>query len=85
MSMIKYLTMIQKLTENMIVRYIISGGTAAVVDLAVLYALNSILGIHYIPAAIAAFSIAFFVSFVLQKFWTFRSTSKENMHSQVAV
>jgi len=85
MNMIEYTTMIKKLTEHMVVRYVISGGTAAVVDLSVLYILNSLIGIHYLPAAIFAFLTAFSVSFTLQKFWTFKSHSTENMHSQVAI
>lgn len=82
MIMLEYTTMIQKLSQHILVRYVISGGTAAVVDLSALYVFNSILGIHYIPAAVMAYLVAFFVSFTLQKFWTFRSRTTENIHSQ---
>lgn len=82
MIMLEYITMIEKLSQHVLVRYVISGGTAAVVDLSALYIFNNIFDIHYILAAIMAYLVAFFVSFTLQKFWTFRSHSTENIHSQ---
>ncbi len=75
--------MIRKLNEHVVFRYIISGGTSATVDLVALYILNSVLYIHYLLSATIAFSIAFFVSFTLHKFWTFRNHSMENTHRQV--
>jgi putative flippase GtrA len=75
--------MLSKLTSFVIFRYIVSGGTAAVVDLGLLYILYDVMEIHYLTAAILAFLCAFVVSFTLQKFWTFRNTSRENMHAQV--
>lgn len=85
MIMLEYITMIEKLSQHILVRYVISGGTAAVVDLSVLYLLNSVFNIHYLLAAILAFIVAFSVSFTLQKFWTFKSHSTENIHSQVMI
>jgi putative flippase GtrA len=76
------INLIQKVLQQTVIRYIISGGTAAVVDLAVLYFLNSGLKMHYLPAAILAFLVAFGVSFTLQKFWTFRNHSLDDMHQQ---
>src|SRR3989344_485755 len=73
------------LDGNVAFRYIISGGTSAVVDLILLYILNSVLGFHYLISAIIAFSTAFFISFILQKFWTFRNHSKEGIHGQAFI
>jgi putative flippase GtrA len=75
--------MIRKLNQHVLFRYIISGGTSATVDLALLYFLNSILHMHYLWAATLAFAAAFCVSFVMQKFWTFKNHSTENIHKQV--
>ena len=75
--------MINKLNEHVIFRYITSGGTSAFVDLALLYVLNSVLHMYYLLAATIAFIIAFCVSFVLQKFWTFKNHSTEDIHKQV--
>jgi putative flippase GtrA len=58
-----------------IVRYIISGGTAAVVDILFLYIFKSVFHIWYLLSAILAFILAFMVSFTLQKLWTFADTS----------
>ncbi len=65
-----------------LVRYLISGGTAAVLDLGLLYFFTDILLIHYLTSAILAFVLTFFVSFMLQKFWTFQDDSTERVHTQ---
>lgn len=66
-------------------RFIISGGTAAVVDLGLLYLITEWFGSHYLLSAGLAFIAAFFVSFTLQKFWTFENTSTERVHIQVSL
>ena len=68
-----------------IIKYLIAGGTAALVDLALLYFLTDILSIWYLISASLAFIIAFFVSFFLQKFWTFRDSNKEVIYKQMGV
>ncbi|MBA3733310.1 GtrA family protein [Patescibacteria group bacterium] len=60
-------------TSHVVVRFIIAGGTSAVVDLGLLYVFNSRLGWHYLVSAVLAFIGAFGVSFTLHKFWTFQS------------
>lgn len=67
-----------------VVKYVLAGGTAAFVDLALLYFFTHTLGIWYLISAILAFVIAFGVSFTLQKFWTFRDRSREKMHRQAS-
>lgn len=66
-------------------RYLAAGGTAALVDFGLLYLFTDIFGVHYLFSAIAAFVVAFFVSFFLQKFWTFQDDSVDKVHTQVAV
>ncbi|MEI6596731.1 MAG: GtrA family protein, partial [bacterium] len=68
-----------------IIKYLIAGGTAASVDLVLLYILTDILGVWYLISACVAFSIAFFVSFFLQKFWTFRDRDKEVIYKQMRI
>lgn len=68
-----------------LLRYLISGGTAAAIDLGVLYILTDFFLIHYLWSAIWAFVISFFVSFLLQKFWTFQDTETNRMHVQMTV
>lgn len=65
-----------------IIRFIISGGLATVVNLGALFTLTHFFHFWYLISAIIAFLFAFFVSFSLQKFWTFRDHSREGMHKQ---
>ncbi|MFA6502887.1 MAG: GtrA family protein [Candidatus Paceibacterota bacterium] len=68
-----------------ILRFLISGGTSTSIDLMLLYVFTDIFGIWYLTSAIVAFIIAFFISFSLQKFWTFRDHSREGMSAQVGL
>jgi putative flippase GtrA len=69
------------LERHVAIRFIISGGTSAAVDLLLLFLLNSVLGVQYLASAVLAFIGAFGVSFTLHKFWTFRSHG-ERAHKQ---
>lgn len=64
-------------------RYIISGGTAAIVDLGTLYVLTDLFAVWYVLSAAIAFAVAFGVSFLMQKFWTFRDHDTDRVHTQV--
>lgn len=66
-------------------RFIISGGTAAVVDLGLLYVLTEYFFLHYLLSAALAFIASFFVSFILQKFWTFEDESVDRVHVQASL
>ena len=68
---------------KLIIKYIISGGTAALVDLSLLYVFTDLFGIWYITSASLAFLVAYFVSFSLQKFWTFRDNGREKIYRQM--
>ncbi len=79
----KYLELDQKYAKHMkIFRYVISGGTAAVVDLGLLYLLTTIFNIWYVISTPVAFIFAFGVSFTMQKYWTFRDHSSEGVAKQ---
>lgn len=68
-----------------IIKYIVSGGTAAAVDIGFLVLFTEVFGWWYITSAIVAFLIAFGVSFTLQKFWTFKDKTTDNMHAQLSL
>lgn len=74
--------MIAYFTKHLIVRYLISGGTSAVVNIGIFSLLHYYFGLHYIFSNVVAFCIAFCISLVLQKFWTFQDHSTDNMHVQ---
>jgi putative flippase GtrA len=65
-----------------VVRYLIAGGTAALVNLVCLFVLTSLLHVWYLVSAIIAFIVAFVVSFLLSKFWTFTDNSTAKWKSQ---
>lgn len=67
------------------IKYVFSGGMAAVVDLVVLYVLTDILGVWYLISAIVAFVFALATSFFLQKFWTFRDNSLRRIKKQLII
>lgn len=70
---------------QVIVKFIIAGGTATFTDLVFLYFFHSLCNIQVVISATLAFLIAFFVSFFLQKFWTFGDKSKEKIKKQMAI
>lgn len=75
--------LIAKLLQNRVIRFLISGGTATAVDLALLYYFTDILKMWYLAAAVLAFLLAFGISFVLQKFWTFSGSHVRRKREQL--
>ena len=69
----------------MLVRYVISGGTSASVNIAVLSLLYYIFHIYYLLASVISFLVSWFVSLFLQKFWTFRDRSTKGIHKQAGM
>jgi putative flippase GtrA len=68
-----------------IARYIISGSTAALVNVGILFVLVDFVHIHYLSASIVSYLLALVVSFSLQKFWTFRESASGAVHTQFAL
>ncbi|MEA1962813.1 MAG: GtrA family protein [Patescibacteria group bacterium] len=59
------------------IKYIISGCTGALVNLATLFILTEFAHIYYLLSAIIAFFVSLAVGFNLQKKWTFRDNNKK--------
>lgn len=68
-----------------VVKYVLAGGTAVVVNLSLLYLLTELFEIWYIISSIIAFSISLLTGFVLQKFWTFRDNNARRFKRQLAM
>ncbi len=66
-----------------IMKYLISGGSAAVVNLSVLYIVTERFHVWYLASSFVANIAAFFVSFFLQKFWTFGNASVDRIKKQL--
>lgn len=67
-----------------IARFLISGGMSALVDFVLLYLFTDIIHVWYVASAVIAFIVSFFVSFGLQKYWTFRDHSNDRIVVQGA-
>ena len=56
-----------------LLRYFVSGGSAAMVELFLFWLLSGPVGIVPTDAHAAVYTVTFWMSFLLNKFWTFRS------------
>lgn len=64
-------------------RYLLSGGTASLVQLGILYLLTDVAGIWYLLSSTLASIASIAISFTLQKFWTFQNTETAEIKGQV--
>ncbi len=67
-----------------VLRFVASGGCAAIVNIALLYVLTDFAGVWYLISSAIAFIVSFLVSFSLQKFWAFRNKRLEGSHVQMS-
>src|SRR3989338_8763571 len=67
-----------------VVRYVTSGGAAALTNLASLFLLVHFGGVYYLYGSVLAFIISVGVSFTMQKFWTFHDMQTHDVHAQFA-
>jgi putative flippase GtrA len=68
-----------------LVRFVLSGGTATISNLLVVFVLTDLLHVYYLLSSTAAFVTSFSVSFMLQKFWTFNDRKVDVVHKQLAI
>lgn len=68
-----------------IIRFVLAGGAGAVVNLTALYLLVTYGEAHPVLGSVGSFICAFFVSFTLQKLWTYRNFDKETAGKQMTV
>jgi len=66
-----------------IMRFIIAGLAATGANISTFYALAVLMRLWYVPASMMGFLAGFFVSFTLQKFWTFQDRGTERIGGQV--
>ncbi len=58
--------------RSMFIRYVFSGGTAAAIDVGILFVLTEYFAVYYLAAATFALTISFIARFLLQKYITFK-------------
>lgn len=71
--------------HRQIVKFLIAGGTGAFVDLSIYYVLTYVVELWYIASSVLSFVAAFWVSFGLQKFWTFRDKNIQKIAKQTTL
>ena len=68
--------------HRQIIKYLIAGGTSTSSDILIYSLLVYFAGLWYVASSVISFTIAFWISFGLQKFWTFRDKNTEKMMKQ---
>jgi putative flippase GtrA len=68
-----------------IIRYLFSGGTAAAVNIGLLFVFTHYAHFHYLVSGVLAFCSAVVVSFLMQKKWTFQDHSQEDTHRKFVI
>lgn len=68
-----------------IFRYLVSGFTATAINFFGLYAFTEWVHLYYLISVVIAFVMALGVSFVLQKFWTFKNAIKGDTKRQAVL
>ena len=66
-------------------KYMISGGTAALLNIALLFILTDIVGLWYFISSVVVYIISTLFNFVLLKFWAFRDPDLGRIHKQLAI
>lgn len=67
------------------IKFAISGTTATLTELVLLYLLHGVWRMKLILSSTIAFTVAVLISFYLQKFWTFRNASTKKMPRQLSI
>lgn len=68
-----------------LLRFLISGGTAFLANIVLIYLCTELLTIWYLTSSVIAFVGAFVVSFSMQKFWTFKNREADRMKKQLGM
>ncbi len=78
---------VRRLSQRRIFRFIVAGSSGAATDLLILFILVDVVHLWYLASAVIAFIVSWFVSFGMQKFWTFQDKdhSAEVLKSQAAL
>lgn len=62
--------------HSVLIRYLVIGGGAFLINVSLLYLFTDLFGIYYLLSSVLSFLAAFAFNFLLQKFWTFKAIGK---------
>ena len=68
-----------------LLRYALSGGTGAIIQLLVDVLAVEVLGLHYQWGVVSGFLLALVVVFSLQKYWTFKEYTRKHIPRQFSL
>lgn len=68
-----------------IVRFLTTGGTAALINLSLLYIGTEKFGLWYLWAAVIAFTAAVSFNFTAQRMWVFENRTFDGLHRQFSL
>ncbi len=71
--------------NSKVIRYIFSGGLASATNLGILFVLVRYFHLWYLFSAIISFCCGIIISYLLQKFFTFKDDSTKNIHLQFSI
>ncbi len=74
---------LQSDSHRKIIKFIFAGGTATAVNFVLLYVFVDIVHLWYLAGSGLSFVFAFFVSFSLQKFFTFKDKKVDQVYKQL--
>lgn len=74
--------LIQRCASSTLLRFLAVGGVSTVFLVCTLYFLSEILHIWYIAASACAYTLTTIISFLLQKFWTFKNIVRSQIPKQ---
>jgi len=80
--MTKIKILLKRLMKWRIVRYLFSGGSAFTTNITLLFILVHFFHMWYLSATIVSFIVSVYVSFMMQKFFTFNDYGKERLKQQ---
>ncbi|HLC38913.1 MAG TPA: GtrA family protein [Patescibacteria group bacterium] len=69
--------MVKMIMSKQFLKYIMVGGLATLLDFIFLYILVEFVHLHYLLAAIISIVVIVWISFSLNKFWTFANSEKK--------
>lgn len=64
-------------------KFLVAGAFVVAINLSLLYMFTDMLHVYYLVSTVLAFLIAFGVSFLIQKNWTFKDRSRDQLHKQL--
>ncbi len=70
---------------KIILKFIISGGTAAFINFSSFLIFTKLFHFYYLTSSVLAFILSAVTSFCLQKIWTFKNVSIEKLHIQFGI